>query len=399
MNKLTRHATFALVLVGLAIRLFLIFPGPLQPRLQFFTNTVDLRNYYWPASTALRGEDPYALWARGESGEFRSDMAPLELMVYVAAVAVWNDPRAIQLLFAFCDIVNIVLLGMLLRNSRLRLAFQVFYALGPLTLFDLTLVPQDKTILLTLSISLYYFLKRIAENNLRFTFYALLTASIIAAFKWLSIFYAIPLLLFLSPNFRALIKHSLILGTIIALAHVPWFPTWQIVYTFRASRLPDHISLASLANGFGLYDARFFAVLLLLELGAIYFLFWWKRLDIFETIALSTAAGMLWALDMDPVHLALVCINLLLVVNWVSVARLIAVWAASAWVAAVYLLTTHASLGRFSLAGPQALVGVYGSPRMILFSFLLFVILLGYYMHDKIQGKMVGEAVLDGEAA
>jgi hypothetical protein len=146
-----RHSTLVLVLLGLALRLFLIFPGPLESKVEFFYNRADLRNYYWPAQAALRGENPYALWASGQSGEFRADMAPLELALYVATVAVWNDPRALQILFALFDAINIVLLGMLLKSSPIRLPFQIFYALGPLTLYNLVLVPQDKTILLTLT--------------------------------------------------------------------------------------------------------------------------------------------------------------------------------------------------------------------------------------------------------
>src|SRR5919109_2675815 len=94
------NKTLLLALLGFLIRLFLIFPGPLESKVDFFTNRADLRNYYWPAQAVLKGENPYVLWATGQSGEFRSDMAPLELVVYVATVAIWNDARAIQVLFA-----------------------------------------------------------------------------------------------------------------------------------------------------------------------------------------------------------------------------------------------------------------------------------------------------------
>ena len=121
--------TWLLVLAGLALRLFLIFPGPLESQVEFLYNRADLRNYYWPAQAALQGQNPYVLWTSGQSGEFRADMAPLELPVYVATVAVWNDPRALQFLFALFDVVNIVLLGVLLKHSPLN-AFSDFLRAG-----------------------------------------------------------------------------------------------------------------------------------------------------------------------------------------------------------------------------------------------------------------------------
>ena len=80
--------TFLLLLLGFALRLFLIFPGPLESKVEFFTIKADLRNYYWPAQAAFRGENPYVLWASGQSGEFRADMTPLELLMFEGTVAV-----------------------------------------------------------------------------------------------------------------------------------------------------------------------------------------------------------------------------------------------------------------------------------------------------------------------
>ncbi|MBI3535948.1 MAG: hypothetical protein HY070_00055, partial [Chloroflexi bacterium] len=313
--------TFALIVLGLGLRLFLIFPGPLESRVEFFTNKADLRNYYWPAQAAQSGANPYALWASGASGEFRADMAPLELAIYVATVAVWNDPRALQILFALCDALNIFLLGVLLQQSRLRAPFQIFYALGPLTVYNFVLVPQDKTILLSLSFLIFILLTRI--NGLRHTqsisanlpitrasyleFAIILLAAILAAFKWLSVFYLLPLLLFISKDARAFIKYAILFGAIIALAHLPWFTTWSYVYEFRANRVgnPSHIAFAALLREAGWFDSRLLIAGLAISLLIIYLFFLRRRLDIFETIALSAGAGILWTPDMDPVHLSI----------------------------------------------------------------------------------------------
>jgi hypothetical protein len=394
--------TLLLVLAGFALRLFLIFPGPLESKVGFFTNTADLRNYYWPAQAALHGANPYALWASGQSGEFRADMAPVELMIYVATVAVWNDPRAIQILFALFDALNIALLGALLKQSRLRPSFQIFYALGPLTIYNLVFVPEDKTILLTLTFLIFYLLtlptqpvSRIAFQISRATLVVLL-AALLAAFKWLSVFYLLPLLLFVSRDWRDFVKHGALFGAVVALAHAPWFPDWLYVYQFRSGRTatPLHTAPAVLLNALGLFDKNALMTLLIVSLLAIYALFWFKRIDIFETIALATAVGILWTPDMDPVHLSLIVITFLLIVDWVRHVRLVTVWTLSFWVAAVYAFSTRTGFTRYGLPDLRAIVGMYGSVQMILLSYVLFIVVIGFYLYDKLRGRAVGRDVL-----
>gem|GEM_PF-891180 len=440
------RTTLLLVLLGCALRLFIIFPGPFESKVEFLTNKADLRNYYWPAQAALRGENPYALWASGQSGEFRADLAPLELLMYVATVALWNDMRAIQILFALFDAVNIVLLGVLLRQSPLKLPFEIFYALGPLTLYNLVLVPEDKTIVLTLTFLIFWLLlrpsdleiasrsfdsatktvaplrtlamtkaasptratdhgSRITHRALRFTFYALhftpaslavLAAALLASFKWLSVFYLLPLLVFVSRDFRGLLKSSALFAIIVALAHLPWIPDWLSVYTFRSARIaaPMHIAPAALLNAAGLFDKNWLLVVLAASLLAIYILFWLRRIDIFEAIALSTAAGILWTPDMDPVHLAIIVLSFLLIVDWSRRARLVTVWGLSAWVALVYAISTRTGLTRYGLPDLRAITGAYGSPQMIALAYVLFGAVFAFYLFDKWRGRVVGKRVL-----
>lgn len=398
-----RSQTAILLLAALAVRLVIIFPGPLESKVEFLMNRADLRNYYWPAQAALHGDNPYLLWSTGQSGEFRSDMAPLELVVYVATVAVWNDPRAIQLLFALFDVVNVALLGLLLRHSSLRLPFQMFYALGPLTLYNLVFVPEDKSIVLTLTFLLFYFLSlgagpRWAFGRRRLTGgdVAVVVAALMASFKWLSIFYLLPLLLFVSRDARMFVRQGMTFALILVIAHLPWLPTWWTVYAFRSARTatPFHISPAVLLNSVGLFDRSLLVVLLVGTLGVIYLAFWKKRLDIFETISLATAVGILWTPDMDPVHLTLASIGMLLVVDWTRGKRQFIVWSASLWVAAVYEVSTHSGYARLGLQDLRLFTGEYGSVQMILLSYLLFAFLIIWYMSDKIRGCAVGASLL-----
>ncbi len=401
------RTTWLLVVAGLLVRLFFIFPGPLESKVGFFYNQADLRNYYWPAQAVLHGQNPYALWASGQSGEFRADMAPLELAIYVATVAVWNDPRAIQILFALFDVLNIILLGVLLRHSKLKLSFQVFYALGPLTLYDLVLVPQDKTLLLTLTFLIFILLLKPFDYALRFQFshvtlavsravLVISLAALLAAFKWLSVFYLLPLMLFVSPDWRAFIKYGILFGAVVACAHALWFPDWLYVYQFRAGRTatPMHIAPAALLNAAGLFDKNVLLLVVTLALLAIYALFWFKRIDLFETIALATAAGILWTPDMDPVHLAIATIGLLLLTDWTRGARLMTVWGLSAWVAFVYAASTRTGFTRYGIPDLRLLTGAYGSSQMIVLSYVLFSAVLGFYLWDKWRGHAVGQAVL-----
>lgn len=393
------RSTLILVLIGLAIRLLIIFPGPFESKVGFLTNYADLRNYYWPAQTALRGENPYELWASGKSGEYRADMAPLELSLYVATLTVWNDPRAIQLLFAFADIINIILLGALLRRSSLDLPFQIFYALSPLTIYNFVFVAQDKTILLTLTFALYLLTQhaiRNTQSNL-IPIMITITAALIASFKWLSIFYLFPLVLFISSDIRAFIKYGIIFAMVVAVAHLPWIPDWLYVYTFRFGRVDTptvHIAPAVLLNALGLYNKTMMTILVIVILAVVYALFWRKRIDIFETIALSVAAGVLWTPDMDPVHLGIVVIHFLLVMNWAQPIRMASIWIAGFIVALVYAVSTHTSFGSFNLFEWQRVTGAYGSPQMILWSYLLFVVVVGFYVFDKWRGRVVGRAVM-----
>ncbi len=437
--SLLQSGTVLLVLIGFALRLFLIFPGPLDSKVEFLRNKADLRNYYWPAQAAVRGENPYLLWANGQSGEFRADMAPLELLVYEATVTVWNDPRAIQVLFAVFDALNIALLGLLFIGSRLKLPFQLFYALGPLTLYNLVLVPEDKTIVITLTLSLFFLLarsvvpssgsvspsipvddlpatsyvsgltfcvSRLTPHASRSTFHAarlavpiVVLAALIASFKWLSVFYLLPLLLFVSPNFRRLVKNGLLFALIVALAHLPWFPAWSYMYSFRLGRVvaPFHIAPSVLLNAVGLYDRTLLLALLVVSLLVVYALFWYRRIDIFETLVLSAAIGILWTPDMDPVHLSLVVLFFLLIIDWSSAWRQSVVWVLSAWVAFVYAVSTRTGFTRYGLPDLQALVGTYGSLQMILLSYPLFVATVGFYLHDRRRRCPVGRAVLIGE--
>lgn len=394
--------TILLVLAGFALRLFLIFPGPLESKIEFLYNRADLRNYYWPAQAALRGENPYALWAGGQSGEFRSDMAPLELAMYVATVAVWNDPRALQLLFTMFDAINIVLLGVLLKQSPLKLSFQVFYALGPLTLYNLVLVPQDKTILLTLTLLIFYVLLLPQDYSLQFgslrfsrAVLIVIAAALLAAFKWLSVFYLLPLLVYLSRDWRDFVKYGFVFGVVVGLTHLLWFPDWFYVYTFRAGRtvMPFHTSLLVLLREVGLFDQNIMTLVLLASLALIYTLFWSKRIDIFETIALSVMAGIWWTPDMDPVHLSIVVLHLLLIIDWSSVLRQIAIWSLSVWVAAVYAFSTRTGFTRYGLPDLRALVGAYGTPQMIVLSYGLFIGVFALYLFDKARQRRIGRAL------
>jgi hypothetical protein len=398
--------TLLLVGLGLMVRLFFIFPGPMESKIGALANQADLRNYYWPAQTALAGANPYVLWSSGASGEFRADMAPLELLVYVATGRVWNDPRAIQVLFAIFDAINIALLGLLLRQSPLRLPFQVFYALGPLTLYNLALVAEDKTIVLTLTFLIFYLLTLPAETawqvgsvRVRAWALAIPVAAVLASFKWLSVFYLLPLLLFVSHDWRGFTKNGLVFASIVALAHVPWFPDWSYVYLFRAQRVasPLHIAPARLLSAVGWYDKNLLLIVLAASLLLIYALYWFKRIDIFETMALAVMVGILWTPDMDPVHLSIVVVCLLLIVNWARARRQVVIWVLSALVAAVYAISTHTDFARAGLPDLQLITGAYGSAQMILLSYVLFVVVFGLYLFDKRRGRAVGKMALGAE--
>jgi hypothetical protein len=222
-------------------------------------------------------------------------------------------------------------------------------------------------------------------------------AAVLASFKWLSVFYLLPLLLFVSRDVRGFVKQAVAFAAIVAIAHLPWIPDWSYVYIFRAKRINtpmEHIAPASLLNAVGLFDKNALLAALVLSLLLIYVLFWFKRIDIFETMALAVMAGILGTPDMDPVHLSLVILYFLLIVDWTRGLRLVAVWILSGLVTAVYAISTHASFGRLDLTEWHRITGAYGSPQMILLSYTLFIAVFGSYLLDKGRGRAVGKQVL-----
>jgi hypothetical protein len=114
-----------LVLAAIIVRIVIVFFSP-------WHGTTDLENYFWPAQQVLEGRNPYELWAEGASGERRSDITPLELLLFVPVVALWEDSKAIQLLFVAAD-AGVLLLGITLFTTRqARLGFTAFYGFSPL---------------------------------------------------------------------------------------------------------------------------------------------------------------------------------------------------------------------------------------------------------------------------
>ena len=222
-------------------------------------------------------------------------------------------------------------------------------------------------------------------------------AAVLASFKWLSAFYLLPLLLFVSRDVRGFVKQAIVFGVILALAHLPWIPDWSYVYIFRAQRMNTllaHIAPTSLLNALGLFDKNVMLAIVALSLLLIYALFWFKRIDIFETMALTVMVGILGTPDMDPVHLSLVVLYLLLVVDWTSRARLLTVWGLSAWVVSVFAISTRTGYVRYGLPDLRIITGVYGTPQMIVLSYALFIVVLGFYLFDKARGRAMGKSVL-----
>jgi hypothetical protein len=97
---------------------------------------------------------------------------------------------------------------------------------------------------------------------------------------------------------------------------------------------------------------------------------------------------------MDPVHLSIIVIYFLLMVDWTNLARLATVWGLSAWVAAVYALSTRTGFTRYGVPDPRVIVGSYGSIQMIVLSYALFAAVLAFYLLDKWRGRAVGRRVL-----
>jgi hypothetical protein len=369
---------FALGLLGLGFRLFLIFGD-------VWMNDSDLRNYYWAAKQAAEGENPYELWSQDIAGP-RSDLLPLELALLTLVVLVGKTPAAIR---AFFLMVEVAVLAAILWRFAARPCQQLLWfalyavSIGPLYLFVMT--PSDKPMLLLWFIIILGALQW--KDRWRSCSASLLTG-LLGAFKWFGLFFSVPVAKASSRKRNLLLFGYLaLIGGVFCLCHIPWFPDWMVVYQFRAMRFgdPSHSGLAVLLKHIGLPMAKLYYPLIILSWGVVTWSYFKGWLDTPSAMALSVIAILIWAPDTTPQMLFLLTLIVLLVVRWDTLGRAAIVWGGTSWMTLMTIEAVTAAIGGPAVPGLKLtmLAGPYGGIRRVIWSHLMLGIALFWLVRDQ----------------
>ncbi|HAL62678.1 MAG TPA: hypothetical protein DCP08_09780 [Chloroflexi bacterium] len=385
--------SLAVAAAGLALRLFIIFLSP-------WFNASDLGIFYWAGSQAKMGHDPYLAW-KASDAQLSMGELPLAILLFAAVLSIFDAPQSIQIFLALSDTLNVLLLGFIFGRQRLGRGLQTFYALGPLTLFNFTLVPEDESLLLLfllmtiLAVKVAYTNPPIADKA---KFGAIAAAGILASLKLIGLLFLPALAIALGRTRKKVLVFLTLFAAIFLTSHLLWAPSWLLIYRWRVvNRLaaPMHTGLINFFSALHLYNRWLYPILTALSLLTIYILFAVKKVDIIEMISLSVVAGTFWLTYVTPVTLAFWTICLLVIFDWHYGWRPILVWGLSFLVVLVAAASWYEAIGGlFDLSRLHWLSGDYGSLRMILLSHSLFGAVLTLYIVDVTQGKRRGLGLL-----
>ena len=344
--------------------------------------SADLRIYYYFSHLILEGANPYDAPAGGSVDSSYGDFPAPEMGTYAALLNIHDSPLTLKVFFAFADFLTIILLGFLLPRSKpWRLSAMLFYGFSPLVLVSWIVVTEDKTVLFTFITWIYIAIER------RATIAAWLGTGTLAVYKWISGFFLVPFALWSSRSMsrKGLLAALGIFAITFVVSHIPYFPESLRMYERRqeASHIypPVHASLTKVLYDLGLYETFFVQGFIYTALAAVYLLFALRKIDIKEAIALSLFAAYVALPNESFDRILLITLPFLFVVS-LSLARWAAVWAVTIVTGAGVYLNVMAPT-----PVPQSFVdaaGSYGSYRHLILANALMLLILAFYLWDKI---------------
>jgi hypothetical protein len=337
----------------------------------------DLKIYYAFTELVVDGGNPYQPPAGFSQPERLSDNLPIEYLLFAGVLEIENSKYALRVLFAFADAGVVLLLGLWYpRAIQWRAAFVAFYAFSPLVLGSWTATSQDKTILFLLLVALLWSLE------LRRYAAGWAATAAMGVLKGVSVAF-VPFLAWETWRERGLRVAALCVGgfgVVMLLGHLPWWPDAFEVYDRRNGhvefREPGHASFMQFVDRLGLYDSSIVQVgvplLLVLTFGAYVM----RRIDVREGIVLAS----LWTLVLQPDHSytrALFAALPFLFLIELTVRRWAVIWVVSAIASAgIYLQQERGELGG------------YGSLEHVVVSNAFLVLVIAYYVLDKVRGEV-----------
>lgn len=345
----------------------------------FYGDSTDLHIYRHFAELARHGVNPYHAPGSASAGGSGADEPVLEFLLFAAVLDLWNSATAIRVLVALLDTGVVLALGVLLpRAPRWRLNAMLFYAFNPLVLLAWTRLPEDKSIsflLVVVTVALFE-LGRVAGGWI--------SATVLAAVKWVGAFFALPLLVhtWRTRGLRFAICAAVLAAAAFVLANLPYFPGSFLAYHRRNVRLsfdpPIFDSITVPFAHVGLYSPLVPRVWLVFATLALAFLTWRGLVTVSEAICLGTWAGFVLLPDEPPDRILLATLVLLLVVR----GRWLLWWLASLVPAAWLYVDTMSSPGRLrDITGPP------GSWRHVLGANVFMLLAVAVYVRDRIASR------------
>ena len=344
----------------------------------------DLKIYYAFSSLVVDGGNPYSPPAGFSQPERLSDNLPVEYLLFAGLLEVENSKYVLRALFAVADAGVVLFIGLLYpRAIPWRVAFVAFYAFNPLVLGSWTATSEDKTILFLLFAALIWSL----ELGRQVAGWAATTA--IGVLKGVSIAF-VPFLAWETWRERGLRLAAACLagfGVLMLIGHLPWWPDAFEVYDRRNGhiefRTPGHASFMQLLDRVGLYDPAIVKLGVPLLLVATFGAYVLRRIDAREGIVLAS----LWTLVLQPDHSytrALFAALPFLFLIELTVRRWAAIW----------VVTGFASIGVY-LQQERGELGGYGSLAHVFVSNAFLVLVIAYYVIDKVGGRIAAAAAPD----
>ncbi len=370
-----------MALLAMAIRLAIIIAFP-QSR-------DDLRIYTYFGRMIVAGLNPYLPPLDSPIPLNYANIAPLNLGVFAAALALWDSPTVLRVLFALADGIIVLTIGYAVQRTRTwRIAVMDFYTFNPLILIALAVDAQDKVIVLWLTLMVLVSVEAQRASA------SLVWTTLLTLYRWLGAFFVLPLALYFARTWRALVAMLGFYGLAFAFSHVAWWPANLFIYTSRAQRTlinpPIHDSPTMLLAALGLYTPRLVTIFILTTLVVLYTLFLLRRVTLVEVIILSSFFTTMASPELPTSRIIMVSIPLLVLLE-LSRRRLAALWIVTS-IAAPFLFPDLQArlLGIFGLP----IVILYGSmPHMLLMN-LLPALLLVYYFSDKRRGVVARDTLL-----
>lgn len=289
----------------------------------------DLRIYTYFADLANRGVNPYAnAPVGGAISPHYLDFPSAELVFFAKLLAIHDTQTTLRVVFAFADAVVVLALGLLLPGTRRRRIFlMTFYGFNPFALAAWTLDAEDKTLVFMLLVFVLIAVERVRLTE------AWAASALLAALKWLSAFYFLPLILWSVASKG--IRRSTLYVTVLACGFVAsvaiYLPDSLDPLQRRDERLklpPGHASLTQYLARVHAYTPAIAEVFPALMIVAATTAFFTRRIDVRQAIVLCFFGAFVLAPDESLDRVLLVALPLMIVIElgWL---RVLLLWAAS----------------------------------------------------------------------